>query len=93
LEPFLQATYDNARNSIQEPGCKRFDVLQQEDEPTRIVLVETYVASEDHAKHRETTHYLRWRDTTTMMMAEPRYAVKYNQRFPPVKADESQRQG
>lgn len=82
LEPFLQASYDNARNSIQEPGCKRFDVLQQDDDPTRIVLIETYLTLDDQAKHRETAHYLRWRDTVTDMMTEPRYVIKYNQRFP-----------
>lgn len=83
VEPFLAATYENARNSIQELGCTRFDVLQQDDDPTRIVLVETYKRPEDRASHRETAHYLKWRDTVTDMLAEPRYVVQYNQRFPP----------
>ena len=82
VDPFLAATYENARNSVQEAGCTRFDVLQQEDDPTRIVLVETYKRPEDHLSHRETAHYLTWRDTVADMMQEPRYAVKYTQRFP-----------
>ncbi len=82
VELFLAATYENARNSVQEPGCTRFDVLQQEDDPTRIILVETYKQPEDHLSHRETAHYLKWRDTVTDMMQEPRFAVKYIQRFP-----------
>jgi quinol monooxygenase YgiN len=86
LEPFLEATYDNARNSVQEPGCKRFDVLQQDDDPTRIVLVETYLAPEDLASHRETAHFFRWRDTVSEMFVEPRYLIKYNQRFPAIDA-------
>ena len=45
-----QATIvENARNSIQEPGIARFDVIQQADDPTRFVLVEVYRTPEDHA--------------------------------------------
>lgn len=82
LEPFIAATLDNARNSIQEPGVIRFDVLQQEDDPTRFVLRETYRVPEAQAHHRETAHYARWRATCDSMMAEPRYSVKYTELFP-----------
>ncbi|HVO44379.1 MAG TPA: putative quinol monooxygenase [Aggregatilineales bacterium] len=85
LEAFLQATYENARNSIQEAGITRFDVLQQEDEPTHIVLVETYGSPEDQAAHRETQHYTQWRDAVTVMMQEPRVGVKFKQLYPPGK--------
>ncbi len=36
VEPFLRATLDNARNTIQEPGNLRFDVLQQADDPNAL---------------------------------------------------------
>jgi len=42
IEAFRQATLANARNSVQEPGIARFDVLQQADDPSRFVLVEAY---------------------------------------------------
>ena len=82
VEAFKVASLENARNSVQEPGISRFDVLQQQDDPTRFVLVEVYRTPNDPAKHKETAHYAQWRDTVADMMAEPRSAVKYDNRFP-----------
>jgi len=82
VEAFRTASLENARNSVQEPGIARFDVLQEQDEPTRFVLVEVYRTSEDPGKHKETAHYQKWRDTVTEMMAEPRTSVKYTNVFP-----------
>ncbi|MFQ6035725.1 MAG: putative quinol monooxygenase [Sedimentisphaerales bacterium] len=83
VEAFRAATLDNARNSIQEPGVARFDVIQQQDDPTRFVLVEVYRTADDPAKHKETPHYQKWRDTVADMMAEPRTSIKYTNVFPP----------
>lgn len=82
VEDFKQATRENARNSVKEPGVARFDVLQQKDDPTRFVLVEVYRTPEDPARHKETGHYKRWRDTVAAMMAEPRTSIKYGNIFP-----------
>jgi quinol monooxygenase YgiN len=82
VEGFRNATLENARNSIQEPGIARFDVIQQQDDPTRFVLVEVYRTPDDPARHKETTHYQKWRDTAADMMAEPRTSVKYTNIFP-----------
>jgi len=82
VEAFRAATLENARNSIQEPGIARFDVIQQQDDSTRFVLVEVYRTSDDPAKHKETAHYQKWRDTVADMMAEPRTSVKYTNVFP-----------
>jgi len=86
VDAFQQASIENAQNSVREPGIMRFDVLQQMDEPTRFILVEIYRAPEDQAKHRETTHYLKWRDTVADMMAEPRVGIKFHPVFPEVAA-------
>ena len=77
VEPFKASTIENARNSLQESGIARFDVVQQQDDPTRFVLVEVYRTPEDPAKHKETEHYKVWRDTVAPMMAEDRSSVKY----------------
>lgn len=77
VEVFRQATLDNARHSVQEPGIARFDVVQQADDPTRFVLVEAYRTSEATAAHKATAHYARWRDAVADMMAEPRTSMKY----------------
>ena len=82
VEAFREATVENAGNSIQEPGVARFDVIRQQDDPTRFVLVEVYRTSEDPAKHKETAHYQKWRDTVADMMAEPRSNIKYTNVFP-----------
>jgi quinol monooxygenase YgiN len=82
VEAFRTSTLENARNSIQEPGIARFDVVQQQDDPARFVLVEVYRTSEDPGKHKETPHYQKWRDIVADMMAEPRTSVKYTNVFP-----------
>jgi quinol monooxygenase YgiN len=82
VEDFKEATTENARNSVQEAGIARFDVIQQMDDPTRFVLVEVYRTAEDPARHKETAHYARWRDTVAEMMAEPRSSVKYDNIYP-----------
>lgn len=79
---FKAASIENARNSVQESGVARFDVIQQDEDPTRFVLVEVYRTADDPARHKETAHYAAWRDTVTDMMAEPRSAVKYATIFP-----------
>ena len=83
VEAFRQATLDNARHSVQEPGIARFDVVQQTDDPTRFTLVEAYRTVEATAAHKATAHYARWRDAVADMMAAPRTAVKYENIFPP----------
>ena len=82
VEPFKAATLENARNSVQEPGIARFDVIQQLDDPTRFVLVEVYRTPDDPAEHKKTAHYQAWRDMVAEMMAEPRSSVKYDNVFP-----------
>ena len=82
VEDFKEATIENARSSVREPGIARFDVIQQMDDPTRFVLVEVYRTTEEPARHKETAHYAKWRDTVAEMMAEPRNSVKYDNIYP-----------
>ncbi len=79
---FMEATVQNAQSSIKEPGIARFDVCQQVDDPTSFLLTEVYRTEQDPAKHKETQHYLKWRDTVAEMMAEPRTGIKYSNVFP-----------
>ena len=82
VDAFRTAVVENARNSIRERGVVRFDVIQQEDDPTRFVLLEIYRTPADPARHKETAHYAAWRDAVEPMMAEPRRSVKYRAVFP-----------
>lgn len=74
---FEVATLANARASLAEPGVARFDVMRQQDDPLRFVLVEVYRTPDAALAHKETAHYATWRDTVADMMAEPRSSVKY----------------
>jgi (4S)-4-hydroxy-5-phosphonooxypentane-2,3-dione isomerase len=82
LEAFTAATIENARNSVQEPGVARFDVIQQADDPTRFVLIEVYRTPADPAKHKETAHYNQWREVCEPLLAEPRTRIAYGNVFP-----------
>jgi quinol monooxygenase YgiN len=82
VQAFHDATVENARKSVQEPGIARFDVIQQQDDPERFILVEVYRSDADIAKHKETQHYEIWRETVAEMMAEPRRGVKFTNVFP-----------
>jgi quinol monooxygenase YgiN len=82
VEAFKEATVANGRASLKEPGVVRFDVVQQQDDPARFVLVEVYRDAAAAAAHKETPHYPVWRDTVAPMMAEPRRSVKFNNVFP-----------
>jgi autoinducer 2-degrading protein len=79
---FQAATLENARQSVNEPGIARFDIVQQQDDPSRFVLVEVYRTAEAPVAHKDTQHYLTWRDTVAPMMAVPRSSVKFSNVFP-----------
>ena len=82
IDSFKQATLANARESLKEAGVARFDVVQQQDDPTRFLLVEIYRDVNANAAHKETKHYPIWRDAVANMMAEPRTSVKFTNVFP-----------
>jgi autoinducer 2-degrading protein len=83
VQAFESATLENARASLREPGIARFDVIRQQDDPTRFVLIEVYRTPEAPAAHKETAHYLKWRDTVAPLMASPRTSQKYENLAPP----------
>ncbi|MBV9760340.1 MAG: antibiotic biosynthesis monooxygenase [Acidobacteriaceae bacterium] len=82
VEAFREASIENARASVKEPGIARFDVLQDAADDTRFALVEVYRRAEARAEHRATAHYAKWRDTVAEMMAEPRVGVEYHNVYP-----------
>lgn len=86
LEKFIEATLTNARASVEEPGVLRFDVIQDQSDRTRVVLVEVYRDADAAAAHKHTAHYATWRDAVADMMAEPRSSTAFTALFP-VEAD------
>jgi autoinducer 2-degrading protein len=84
VRQFIEATRENHQQSIKEPGNLRFDVLQNATDEARFVLYEVYSTEEAVAAHKETPHYLKWRETVESWMAEPREGVKHNMLFPEI---------
>ncbi len=79
---FIEATRANHEASVREPGNRRFDILQNPEDPARFVLYEAYASAQDAAAHKETAHYLAWREAVADMMAEPRRGVPMTGLFP-----------
>lgn len=85
-DAFLEASKENARRTVQEPGNLRFDVLQQADDTDRFMLYEVYKDEAGMNAHKETAHYAAWRTAVETWMAEPRRGVKYDSCFPEAEA-------
>ena len=82
LEAFLAETQRNAAASLQEPGVRRFDVLQEEGDKAHVVLTEVYADQSAADAHKQTAHYARWRDAVAPMMAQPRTSKRFLAVFP-----------
>ncbi|HEY3837887.1 MAG TPA: putative quinol monooxygenase [Bryobacteraceae bacterium] len=82
IEAFKQATVENARQSVQEAGVARFDVIQSADDPARFILVEIYRTPDAPAQHKETAHYQAWRAAVAPMMQEGRTSQQFRNIFP-----------
>lgn len=82
IDTFIEATRANHEASVQEPGNRRFDVLQDVADPAKFVLYEAYAGAEDAAAHKTTAHYLAWRDRVAGFMAQPRQGIVHAGLFP-----------
>jgi autoinducer 2-degrading protein len=82
IESFIEATRENHKQSVKEPGNFRFDILQDAMDRGKFALYEAYEHEEAVAAHKETAHYRKWRDSVASWMAKPREAVKYTLLFP-----------
>lgn len=82
VSDLIEAIRPNHEGSVLEPGNLRFDILQSVDDPTRFIAYEAYVDEASAWAHKETPHYLRWRDKVAGWMAEPRRGVRYDGLLP-----------
>jgi autoinducer 2-degrading protein len=81
---FIEASRLNHEGSTAEPGNRRFDILQDAEDPSHFVLYEAYASEADAKAHKQTAHYAAWRDTVADMMAEPRQGLPFRGLFPTV---------
>ncbi|MEM9275787.1 MAG: antibiotic biosynthesis monooxygenase [Cyanobacteria bacterium P01_F01_bin.143] len=77
IQEFIKATKINHQHSVQEPENLRFDVLQAPEDPSKFILYEAYQTESGARAHKQTQHYLTWRETVADWMAEPRQGIPY----------------
>jgi autoinducer 2-degrading protein len=82
IQDFIEATKENAKNSLMEEGIVNFDLIQKMDDPTQFILNEVYRTDLDPGKHKETVHYKVWREKVENMMAEPRQSENFKKILP-----------
>ena len=76
LSDFVEHVQHHASHSVREPGCVRFDVLQDRDDPQTICLFEVFVSEADLDTHRQQDYYKRWME----MSADWRDTSSYTRR-------------
>lgn len=69
---FIRATRENHRATRREPGNRRFDLAQSDDNPARFFLYEVYDTPEAVKAHKESRHYRQWKETVAPWMSKPR---------------------
>jgi autoinducer 2-degrading protein len=79
---FKEALLKKAFNSSLEPGVARFDVLQDQQDDSKFVLIEIFKNETASAAHEETTHYMEWKETVADMMADQGQARKFDNLYP-----------
>jgi autoinducer 2-degrading protein len=60
LQEFVDHVRRHAEQSVREPGCLRFDVLQDRSDPQTICLYEVFRSEPDLESHRAQDYYRRW---------------------------------
>ncbi len=82
IADFIEASRLNHQASVQEPGNRRFDILQSDEDAQQFVLYEAYASEDDAREHKKTSHYMNWRETVADWMDEPRQGITYTGLYP-----------
>lgn len=77
VDDFIEATNKNHEGSIKEPGNMRFDFLQSLEDSKKFLLYEAYESEEAAKAHKQTSHYLEWRDAVADWMEKPRQGAPH----------------
>jgi autoinducer 2-degrading protein len=82
-EQFLAAALDDSTCSLRdEPGCVRFDVLQDNSDPCKFFFYEVYRDEAAFKAHQASAHYPRWRAAAAEVLAEPTSASRCTTLYP-----------
>jgi autoinducer 2-degrading protein len=77
VDDFIKATIENHEHTVLEPGNLRFDFLRDANNPNKFVLYEVFKSEEAITAHKETKHYLNWKDAVAGWMEQPRQGIKH----------------
>ena len=62
-EQFIEGLTENARSAVRdEPGCLRFDLVQDGNDDRKIWIYEVYVDEAAFHAHTRTPHFLKFQD-------------------------------
>ena len=68
VNAFLEASRENVEKTLLEAGVVRFDLLQEQDDPTNFVVLEVYASDAARLAHFETEAFRVWKDETAAML-------------------------
>ena len=75
---FVTASRLNQAGARQETGNLRFDMFRSRTNASHFLFAEAYDSEESINKHRETPHFVKWLETVTPLLVEPRQRVPGN---------------
>ncbi len=83
-ERFIAASLGDAQGSVgNEPGCLRFDVVQDEADPNVIYFYEVYRDQAALDAHVGYPHFVKWRDTVKDWRTAPDLIWRGSSIYPP----------
>lgn len=72
LTDFLELIkYDAEHSENDEPGCLRFDVLRDSEDPHKFYYYEVYRDESARMAHRETPHFKKYAEESADMLSTP----------------------
>ncbi len=80
---FLASLRDLRSATLAEPGCLRFDVVQDEADENQVWLYEAYRGQAALDEHLRAPHFVAWRDAVVEWHAAPSEVVLGWSLFPP----------
>lgn len=82
-DAFLSVIAEDARDSVRlEPGCMRFDVLQDVEDANKFVFYEVYRDAAAVEAHRQMPHYAKWREHGVPLLVAPATITRTSTVFP-----------
>ncbi len=83
VQEFLEISSELSKQSLKEKGVLRFDLLQNDGDDGRIMIIEAYESESFRKAHLETPHFVNWRRTVPEMFSQGTTTVHYKPISPP----------